>query len=328
MPRKEAKRQLFRRVHDDVSCNLRPDTTLLSRQAEGMGLACSVEKAHPMTFKIISELDYSTTAELSFLLNIRAQRNSRQKVLEERFLITPQMPHKEETDPTTGNRFDHIIAHLPGLYQIRYEAIVENTPTCFSADELPSACVQDFKLDVLNYLYASRYCQSDRLSNLAAQQFGEYESPLDKVQAIIAWISQHITYASGSTNASTSAVDSLVERRGVCRDFAHLGITMCRALNIPARYFTGYAHDLNPPDFHACFETWIGNRWLLWDATGLASPDAVVRIGTGRDAADVSVCTSFGPLFLERQSVSCQVLDPSYQKLTSEELQRVFISHA
>ena len=281
-----------------------------------------------MTFKIITELDYSTQGQLSFLLNIRAQRNSQQRVLEERFTLIPQMPHLEKTDEVTGNRFDLITADLPGLYHIRYEVVVENKPVHVSASDLAETEVQDLQLDVLGCLYASRYCQSDRLGNLAAQQFGHLETPLKKVQAVMAWIAEHIAYVSGSTNASTSAVDSLVERRGVCRDFAHLGIAMCRALNIPARYFTGYAHDLQPPDFHACFETWIDHRWLLWDATGLASPDAVVRIGTGRDAADVSVCTSFGPLMLERQSVSCQVIDPDYQKMTPEQLEHVFISHS
>lgn len=91
-------------------------------------------------------------------------------------------------------------------------------------------------------------------------------------------------------------------------------------MSIPARYFTGYAHDLQLPDFHACFETWVGGRWLFWDATGLASPDGVVQIGMGRDASDCSVCTSFGPLQLLNQDVQCHVLNPHYRKLTPEVL--------
>ncbi len=280
-----------------------------------------------MKLQTICELDYSAASAITFLLNVRAQNNGRQKVLEEHFSIVPQMPHEQHTDPITGNRFDQITAQIPGIYHIRYEAVVETNTELIYRNNLPDMTVADFRLDVLSCLYASRYCQSDRLGSLAAQHFGDLETPLDKALGVVKWISEHIAYVSGSTNASTSAADTLVERRGVCRDFAHLGIALCRALNIPARYFIGYAHDLVPPDFHACFETWIGGRWLVWDATGLASPDSVVHIGTGKDAADVSICTSFGSLRLERQTVSCKALDPDYQKLTPEELQRVFISH-
>ncbi len=93
--------------------------------------------------------------------------------------------------------------------------------------------------------------------------------------------------------SATSAYDTVTQCAGVCRDFAHLGIALCRALNIPARYFTGYAYRLDPPDFHACFEAFIGGYWLLFDATKLVAPNALVRIGLGRDATDVSVCTAF-----------------------------------
>jgi len=178
----------------------------------------------------------------------------------------------------------------------------------------------------LPYLYPSRYCESDRLGLLTFESFGHLESPEEKVRAVVEWISMRISYISGSTHGSTSAVDSLVDRAGVCRDFAHLGIALCRAMNIPSRYVTGYAHDLQPPDFHACFETWIGGRWLFWDATRLASPDGIVRIATGRDAADCSVCTAFGGMQLLSQFVECRVLDAGYEKMTPEELESEVVS--
>ncbi|WP_133796006.1 transglutaminase-like domain-containing protein [Prosthecobacter fusiformis] len=281
-----------------------------------------------MRFQITCELDYTATAPVIFLLNIRPKINSHQMLTDEKFTLVPQMPHVQHTDPVTGNRFDQITAQLPGVYHIRYQVIVETSALKLSMSEIPDMPLGEFELDVLALLYPSRYCQSDRLGNLAAKLFGEFETPLKQVQAIVKWISSHIDYVSGSTTSTTSSEDTLVERQGVCRDFAHLGIALCRALNIPARYFTGYAHELNPPDFHACFETWVGGRWLLWDATGLSSPDAVVHIGTGRDAADVSVCTSFGYLQLDRQTVICQALDPDYRKLSEEELQQVCISHS
>lgn len=281
-----------------------------------------------MTFQITCELDYTATAPVMFLLNIRAQKNDWQRVLKETFSLVPEVPHIEHTDSVTGNRFDQVTAQVPGIYHIRYTALVECRPEVFDGRSLPGTQVHDFPLEVLGYLYSSRYCQSDRLGALVAQQFGLDDSPLERVRKVVKWIEERIAYVSGSTNASTSAVDTLVERQGVCRDFAHLGIALCRAMNIPARYFTGYAHELNPPDFHACFETWIGGRWLLWDATRLASPDGVVRIGNGRDAADVSVCTAFGNLRLERQTVTCQALEPGYEKLSPAALEDLCISHA
>ena len=175
---------------------------------------------------------------------------------------------------------------------------------------------------MLPYLYPSRYCQSDRIGRLSYDLVAHIARPEDQVRTFVDWISSRISYVSGSTDACTSAMDTLIERAGVCRDFAHLGIALCRAMNIPARYFTGYAHELDPPDFHACFETWIGGRWLFWDATGLASPDGVVRIGNGRDASDCSVCTSFGPLQLQRQVIHCRASDPNYRKLTPQDLSK------
>jgi transglutaminase-like putative cysteine protease len=282
---------------------------------------------HMMRFRVRCELDYSADAPVVFLLNVRAQDNGCQKVIEETFHITPHVPHTLLECPVTKNRFERIEAEVPGVYNIAYEAVVETRLQKLPSEELKESSPAVFGLDVLPFIYPSRYSQSDRIGRLAADHFGNESSAFETVQAIVGWISQHISYISGSTNANTSSVDTLVERMGVCRDFAHLGIAFCRAMNIPARYFTGYAFQLEPPDFHACFETWIGGRWLLWDATGLASPDGVVRIGTGRDASDVSVCTAFGNLTLERQVVECQALDPSYKKMTQEELATTVVCH-
>eukprot|EP01031_Cornospumella_fuschlensis_P051413 gene51413-62870_t len=271
-------------------------------------------------FKVSSQLDYEILAPLTFLLSVRAQNTAGQKVSHEQFHISSRMPHALLECAVTGTRFDRVEAEVPGLYTIRYEAEVEVHVDRFDAGQSQSGGPETFGLDVLPYLYPSRYCQSDRLGCLTMDQFGGLTTPEAKVRAVVDWISSRISYVSGSTHVGTSAVDSLVERAGVCRDFAHLGIALCRAMNIPARYFTGYAHDLQPPDFHACFETWIGGRWLFWDATGLASPDGIVRIGTGQDAADCSVCTAFGSMILLRQNVECRAMDPAYQKMSADEI--------
>lgn len=272
-------------------------------------------------------MDYSAAAPVVFLLNVRAQNDGCQKVVEESFTVTPQVPDAPLTCGVTHNRFDRIHAAVPGIYHIAYEATVESSLELMGAEDFPATTPGDFDLRVLPFLYPSRYSQSDRLARLASDQFGQEDTPVKTVQAIVRWISGNIAYIRGSTNANTSAADTLVERSGVCRDFAHLGIALCRAMNIPARYFTCYAVKLEPPDFHACFETWIGGRWVLWDATKLASPDSVVRIGRGRDAADVSVCTSFGSLKLQRQLVHCEILDAPYAKMTDEQLDTTLVCH-
>jgi transglutaminase-like putative cysteine protease len=103
----------------------------------------------------------------------------------------------------------------------------------------------------------------------------------------------------------TSAYDTVTQRTGVCRDFSHLGIALCRALNIPARYFSGYAYQLEPSDFHACFECFIGGSWVVFDATRLSHLNGLVRIGAGRDAADASVASIFGSASCSRIKVDC-----------------------
>jgi transglutaminase-like putative cysteine protease len=115
-------------------------------------------------------------------------------------------------------------------------------------------------------------------------------------------------------------MDTIEQRRGVCRDFAHLGIALCRALNVPARYVTAYAYQLNPPDFHACFEVFVNGWWYVFDPTRLAPLNGLVRIATGRDAADAAVCTIFGDPQLTKSMVSCELLGSGFQAVTRDTL--------
>jgi transglutaminase-like putative cysteine protease len=135
------------------------------------------------------------------------------------------------------------------------------------------------------------------MSRCAQQLFGDVAPGIGRVQAIADWIHDSITYEPGTSDSTTTAREVFVERAGVCRDFAHLGITFCRALNIPARLVVGYVWFEEPPqDFHAVFEAWLGGQWVLFDATRMAPVDRLVRVGTGRDAKDVAFCTFFGPV--------------------------------
>ncbi len=141
--------------------------------------------------------------------------------------------------------------------------------------------------------------------------------------AITKWIHGNVDYVRGSTTSVTSAYDTVTQRTGVCRDFAHLGIALCRALNIPARYFTGYAYQLQPPDMHACFECLIDGRWLVFDPTGLSHLNGLVRVGIGRDAADAAVASIFGGVQLNRMEVDCQLAQgEEFKPLTRAQLNR------
>lgn len=162
-----------------------------------------------------------------------------------------------------------------------------------NALEVPIAELPD---DLLHNLNPTRYCESDHLSQETQAMFGHLPQGLSRVQAIVEWLHQNIAYQVGTSVATTTARDVLGSRTGVCRDFAYLGVTFCRALNIPARLVVGYARfDEPPPDFHAVFEAYVGGRWVMFDATHMSPIDNLVRVATGRDAKDVAFATIYGP---------------------------------
>ncbi|MGX6601057.1 transglutaminase-like domain-containing protein [Micromonosporaceae bacterium Da 78-11] len=141
-------------------------------------------------------------------------------------------------------------------------------------------------------LRPSRYCPSDRLAGFAATQFGRAAEPADTVRAITDWVFEHLAYVGGSSGPTTDAIDTLLAGAGVCRDYAHLVATLCRSLNIPARVAAVYAPGLFPMDFHLVVETALDGQWRVWDATRLAPRPTLIRIATGRDAADTALATT------------------------------------
>ncbi|MBJ2156045.1 transglutaminase-like domain-containing protein [Variovorax sp. IB41] len=242
---------------------------------------------------INAQLDYEVTAPAHMLLNIEAARAGAQAVVEETLTIEPPTEMQVFCDEGSGNRFIRFDAK-PGPLKIGYRATVQRSHVHVPPDlrEVPVSEVPD---EVLHYMMPTRYCESDLMSRCAQQLFGELPPGIGRVQAIVDWIHESITYEPGSSDSTTTAREVFVERAGVCRDFAHLGITFCRALNIPARLVVGYVwFDEPPQDFHAVFEAWLGGQWVLFDATRMAPVDRLVRVGTGRDAKDVAFCTIFG----------------------------------
>lgn len=266
-----------------------------------------------MKFKINSELEYNVLAPSTVIFNIHALRTVHQTVLEEALTISPEIRVEEFTSIHSTNRFMRLQLDQPVKLNLSYKATVDTKYRLLDErDEFKNIPLVQMDAEVIPFLFPSRYCQSDKLQRFAYKEFGRIANVYAKVLAINEWIYQNIEYRSGSTNSHTSAFDTITERVGVCRDFAHLGIAMCRALSIPARYFTGYAFKLNPPDFHACFEAYIGGNWILFDPTKLAPLNGLVKIATGRDAADAAVATFFGNVRCQSLRVECDTMEQGF----------------
>ncbi len=256
-----------------------------------------------MKFNVASDLLFRVDEPTTLLLNLEAARYGRQVVLKEQLILPDGARVDEFEAPQERNRITRITL-APGEAPIRYRAEIELSPILGDPAAIGEIPIDRLPLHVTGYLLQSRYCQSDRLERFALEEFGDFEPGWTRVQAIANWICEHIAYRSGSSSAQTTAVDTLVEREGVCRDFAHLGIAFCRALRIPARFVSSYAWQLDPPDFHAVFEAYLGGRWWIFDATRKSAVDGLVRIGTGRDAADAAFTTVFGSAELLDMTVS------------------------
>ncbi|MCW7540107.1 transglutaminase family protein [Aquabacterium sp. A7-Y] len=232
-----------------------------------------------------------------FVLNIHPAHTQCQRVSAESLTLNQAISAEVQTDPATGNRYTRLQA-MPGLLNVSYKATVDLTHHRADPSMLAEVPVHRLPLHVMQYVYPSRYCESDRLGRLAIKEFGQLWQGHSRVQAIMDWVRRRVTYTPNVSNSRTSAVETLIEQAGVCRDFAHLMIALCRAVSIPARFATGtdYGVDagVGPPDFHAYVEVYLGDRWYIFDPSGAGIPMGFVRIGTGRDAADVAFATIFG----------------------------------
>lgn len=244
------------------------------------------------------QLDYEVYGPgCDFVFNIHAAHTARQRVLHDALTINQNIPSMVETDPATGNRYLRLTA-MAGPLSVRYETTVDIEHHFALPADVPEVPVARVPAHVLGYIYPSRYCQSDRLHKFATREFGQRWQGYSRVQGIRDWVLERTLFSSNTSNSQTSALDTLLEQTGVCRDFAHLMIALCRAINIPARFATGidYGADpaLGPTDFHAYVEVYLGDRWYMFDPSGTAIPMGFVRFGTGRDAADVAFATIFG----------------------------------
>lgn len=260
---------------------------------------------------ISSELIYTVESPSSFVFNIAAANTVHQTTVQENLIISPSIDSEWFQLNDFGCRGLRLTTE-PCELSIRYNASVELSPEIERVFYLNEVEHKRLPASVLPFLSPSRYCESDRLGRFAWKEFGQLASGYSRVQEICNWVNTHIDYVAGSTDSSTSACDVLIQRAGVCRDFAHVSIALCRALGIPARYVSGYAVGLKPPDFHGFFEVYLEDRWYLFDATRMAPISGLVRAGIGLDAADASFANIVGQVTMLSINVQADAAEPSF----------------
>ena len=215
-----------------------------------------------------------------------------------------------------GNRCARLVAPA-GRFTLWDDAIVEDSG--LPDEAAPHATqhpIPDLPTDVLPYLLASRYCEVDRLSDIAWELFGQTPEGWGRAAAICDWVHHHVTFGYEYARPTKSAYDVFEERRGVCRDFTHLAVTLCRCMNVPARYATGYLGDIgvppsaSPMDFSGWFEVYLGGRWYAMDARHNTPRIGRIVMARGRDAVDVALTTSFGTTLLQKFAVWTDEVGP------------------
>lgn len=241
------------------------------------------------------------------LLNVHSSRTA--DLLEpDQLQISPEVPITSYVD-SFGNYCSLFVAPQGSVRLYSRTTIRDSGELDLIAPEARQWPVAQLPTDVLQFLLSSRYCEVDLLSNVAYELFGNTEPGWPRVQAICDWVNLKVTFGYNFARHTKSALDVYTERAGVCRDFQHLAITFCRAMNIPARYVTGYLGDIgvpaapSPMDFSAWFEVFLDGRWWTCDARHNRRRIGRVLMATGRDAADVAITTSFGEARLTQFTV-------------------------
>lgn len=259
-----------------------------------------------MRLSINAFLDYTLTAPADLLFALEVAQMHDQMLVTDKLIVGGVEPLRPIIgDESLGRR---TWTYGEGRITAHYTATVDIERPPAVLEGLGAARLRDLPPLVVPYLFPSRYCEADRFETAVRREFGDTEGG-DKVQAMADWIRRHLDYVPGSSDVNTTAADTYVSHRGVCRDFAHLLIAMARAAGIPARMVGAYAWQLDPPDFHAVVEVWLEKRWHLVDPTGLAPTEGIVRIAVGRDATDVSFLTVFGQAQFNDQQVRVELVE-------------------
>jgi transglutaminase-like putative cysteine protease len=255
---------------------------------------------NPARIAIDTRLDYDFATPSDVLLQLEAALIPEQTVETAHIDIGP-VEHFARV-PGHDTIGDRIWLHLQGKLTVHYAATVAVNRICGNVATLPAVPPHMLPGETVQYVLPSRYCPSDKFQNFVAAEFGSLGGGA-RVSAMRDWVQRHFAYQAGTSSAATTALDSFVMRQGVCRDFAHVLITLVRASAIPARFASVYALGVEPQDFHAVAEVFLDGAWYLVDPTGMARAEAMAKIGVGRDAADVSFLTSYGTPKMNAQSV-------------------------
>jgi transglutaminase-like putative cysteine protease len=262
-----------------------------------------------MRLHVGCEFQYDTAAPSPAIVVVEPRDDREHRVVTERWLVRPDAARSDYRDGF-GNRVTRLT--LPqGPSTLRYDAFVDVSgdpdPVVPDARQLP---VEELPDDVLVYTLASRYCLTETLSQTAWNLFGQSQPGWARVQAVCDWINANVRYGGLHSTPRTTAVDVFVGAGGICRDFAHLAVTFCRCLNIPARYVVGYipfepeeAAAGRPMDFHAWFEAFLDGHWYTFDARFNRPRVGRIPIAWGRDAVDVAMVTTYGPALFRRMTV-------------------------
>lgn len=237
-------------------------------------------------------LEFQIEVPTPFLLMLRPRSGRQQWIAREEYVLSPSVPAVEFTD-SYGNLCQRLVAPA-GYFSVRTSVDIETADASDGALGAAFVEVQLLPDETLPFLYPSRYCDSDRFSEMAASLAFGLAPGYAQCNAIVEYIRNTILYTPGFGQQIISASEVNQQGHGVCRDMAHLGIACCRALSIPARMVVGYLEALEPMDLHAWFEAYIGNRWYTFDPVQADLQGGRVAIGFGRDAADVAIYTQFG----------------------------------
>jgi transglutaminase-like putative cysteine protease len=268
------------------------------------------------------QFDLPASAAIVALLNVHPSRVADLRAPDE-LRVEPASQLDTYID-SFGNRCVRFLAQQ-GALRVSNSTLIYDTGEPdrqnFDAREIP---VQKLPHEVLRYLYSSRYCEVDRFSTIALELFGAVPPGFSRVQAVCDWIHTRVVFGYQHARPTKTALDVYTERFGVCRDFQHLAVTMCRALNIPARYATGYLGDIGVPisptpmDFSAWFEAYLEDRWWTFDARHNHPRIGRVLMATGRDASDVAITTSFGMANLTQFTVVTDQLPPEQARAAQD----------
>ena len=251
-----------------------------------------------MNREVHSRLELDVTGDTRLVLQVAAAHHPGARVDEELSMTLDGVAQRPTELGAPHRGRVHVLDCAPGRLAVTYDASIDGVADELAVDEL----------DAVTYLRPSRYAQSDRLGGTAAAEFGGIDDPADLLAGVSSWVGDRLDYVPGSSGPTDGAVDTLVGRAGVCRDYAHLVVALLRALDVPARLVAVYAPGLAPMDFHAVAEALVAGHWQVVDATLLAPRESLVRIATGRDAADTAFLSIYGaPAWLASTGVAAVV---------------------